>query len=413
MNTASRLQQGLLTCLLVTFLSLSGVESIAADALNYTAPHYRVTPQRAAKMNLDDYRRAGIERSAEHAVEVVPNTRIQRYVSARDGNDANQGSRSQPWKSLQHAAANIGPDTTVWVDASGEYQGRVKLRQSGEADGWIVFRALNPAQAPLLRGNQRDGALVHIDASYVAFSGFELAYHDRPGLDRDEIGIDIRPRNGDIKYIRVIGNHLHHIGPGQIEQERCDYNAHAIIARARKGHAIDELVIAGNRIHDIYAGRSEVLVVNGRVRRFRISSNFIYDVNNIAIDVIGYEHGNSDTASDGLVVDNIILDASNYWPYCTRGNCGYAPNDESSNGIYVDGGANLLIEYNIVGRTDHGIELQSENNELIRNVRVSNNYVFNSNYRNFTLGDHEGSSASHNLFENRHELQNEALQRCR
>ena len=118
-------------------------------------------------------------------------------------------------------------------------------------------------------------------------------------------------------------------------------------------------------------------MVNGLVEDFRVTNNYVHEVNNIAIDIIGYEKNDTETTSRGLVADNVVLDASNYWPSsgqdCSRGNCTYPPGDESSDGIYVDGGAGIDIEYNVVGRTDHGIELQSENGQLIRDVQVRHN----------------------------------------
>lgn len=84
----------------------------------------------------------------------------------------------------------------------------------------------------------------------------------------------------------------------------------------------------------------------------------------------------------------------------TAPNCTYPRGDQSNNGIYVDGGADTIIEHNVVGRTDLGIELQSENGELIRNVEVQFNVVFNSNYTNWVLGPNDGCSEhDHGLFD--------------
>jgi hypothetical protein len=154
-------------------------------------------------------------------------------------------------------------------------------------------------------------------------------------------------------------------------------------------------------------------VLNGNIDGFCVTANYIHDVNNIAIDIIGYEKNAGETTRHGVVADNVVLDASNYWPYCSRGNCTYPRADESSDGIYVDGAADMVIEHNVVGRADHGIELQSENGELIRNVEVRRNVVFNSNYRHFTLGPNEGSSEHDNLFFDDPALADARLESCK
>ena len=268
------------------------------------------------------------------------------------------------------------------------------------------------AGRPRIVGNPEETNVVDIGASYVVFAGFEITAHQRPSLEDDTIGIQIEPREGDITDVQVLGNVIHGVGPGVIDEASCYYNGHGIIAQS-EGARISRLVIDGNELYDLYVGHSEVLVVNGFVEAFRITNNYIHDVNNIAIDVIGYEKNSRETASNGLIADNVVLDSSNYWPYCTRGNCAYPAGDESSDGIYVDGGADLVIEYNIVGRADHGIELQSENGELIRNVEVRFNLVFNSNYKNFTLGDSEGSTEHDNQFVTRDDLADSSLESCK
>ncbi len=333
-----------------------------------------------------------------------------RFVSAKEGSDDNSGSETSPWKTLQHAADSVEPGTTVWVAPDGNY-GPVEISNGGSDGAYVIFRSQDPDKFPQILGNEDVDAVVLIAASYVVFEGFEVRKHQRASLDDDTIGISIES-DDDLEYIEVRNNLVHDIGPGVIDEATCYYNGHGIIAQS-DGTLISHLIIDGNELHDLYVGNSEVLVVNGNVADFCVTNNFVHDVNNIGIDIIGYEKNDNETTQRGLITDNVLLDVSNYWPYCSRGNCTYPEGDESSDGIYVDGGAELEIAYNIVGRSDHGIELQSENGELIRDVEVHHNFVFNSNYKNFTLGDSENSGEYDNLFVNDDALANDELEQCK
>ena len=372
----------------------------------------RFVPADARSLGNDGFFALGKGRTGLNGAGTSRTTTDIRYVSAANGNDVNDGSEAQPWASLQHAADTVSAGTTVLVDDSGPYSGGLELHRSGAQGAYVIFKNRDADAMPLITGDPASDAVVDIDASYIVFQGFVIADHDRGTLDGDAIGIQIEPRNGDISHIEIRNNIVHDIGPGQIEDGSCYYNGHGIIAQS-EGALISDLVIDGNELHDLYVGNSEVLVVNGDVSDFCVTRNFVHDVDNIAIDIIGYEKNSRETARRGGIADNVILDASNYWPYCTRGNCTYPRGDESSDGIYVDGGASLMIEYNVVGRTDHGIELQSENGQLIRDVEVQHNVVFNSNYRNFTLGPSYNSTEHDNEFFDDPALADPQLEGCK
>ena len=371
----------------------------------------RIDPGAAQGWSNDDFVTLGEARTGRNGRGTQRTASQERFVSAVHGDDGNDGSSTAPWRTLQHAADSVDPDTVVYVDDSGEYQGGLSITRGGDADGWVIFKPDGDVM-PRIVGAAGTTSVVEIDASWVVFEGFEVTDHEGQSLDDDAIGIAVEPQEGDIHDIEIRNNVVHAIGPGVVEEQTCYYNAHGIIVQS-EGHLVSNLVVDGNEIHDLYVGNSEVLVVNGNVRDFCVTNNYVHDVNNIAIDIIGYEKSATETTEDGVIADNVVLDASNYWPYCTRGNCTYPEGDESSDGIYVDGGARLLIEYNVVGRADHGIELQSENGELIREVEVAHNVVFNSNYKNFTLGDSEASFEHDNVFFDDPALADETLESCK
>jgi len=361
----------------------------------YAPPAVRIDPPAARTMSSADFAALGRARSHLRRAMELPSTSVDRYV-ASTGDDGADGSEANPWRTLQHAADAVEPGTTVHV-APGDYPGPLDISRGGADGAFVVFRNAGDV-APRITGGGDFDALVNISASYVVFAGFELTGHAR-GVsgDRDVIGIQVEPSGADVSHVWLLGNWVHDIGPGPVDDQSCYYNGHGIIAQA-EGERITNLIVDGNELSELYVGHSECLVINGNVDTFRVTNNYVHDVNNIGIDIIGYEKNRSETTQNGLIADNVVLDASNYWPYCTRGNCAYPAADESSDGIYVDGGASLVIEYNVVGRADHGIELQSENGELIRDVEVRFNVVFNSYYENFTLGAQEDSTEHDNVF---------------
>lgn len=362
----------------------------------YVAPTARLDPQTADQRSTEFFHKMGLDRSGLRGRGTSQQTPSTRYVSARDGRDDGDGTEGSPWRTLQQAADQVQPGTTVLVDDSAPYEGGLSIEHGGERGAWVIFKNRDADKAPKLVGGIDRDAVVDIRASFIVLQGFEISGHQR-AAGADTIGIQIEASDDHLSNIEIRNNVIHDIGPGVIDENACYYNGHGIIAQS-EGKRISDLIVDGNELHSLYVGHSECLVLNGYVEHFRVTNNFVHDVNNIAIDIIGYEKNDRETTKHGLIADNVVLDASNYWPYCSRGNCAYPVGDESSDGIYVDGGAELIIEYNVVGRADHGIELQSENGQLIRNVEVRHNAVFNSHYKNFTLGDHDGSSEHSNNF---------------
>ena len=137
-------------------------------------------------------------------------------------------------------------------------------------------------------------------------------------------------------------------------------------------------------LHHLKTGSSESLVVNGNVTNFRITHNVVHDNNNIGIDVIGFERTAPDPAvdqaRDGVVSGNLVYNIT------SRGNPAYR-NDESSDGIYVDGGTRILIEQNVIHDVDFGIELASEHKDRATSyVTARNNLIYHCHTAGVSIG---------------------------
>ena len=123
--------------------------------------------------------------------------------------------------------------------------------------------------------------------------------------------------------------------------------------------------IVDNQVDHLVLGASESVVVNGNVKRWRIAHNYIHDNNNIGIDAIGFEGTiggparwtNVNRASHGVIAKNVVTGI------VSRGNPSYWEDPNWCNcadGIYVDGGKNIVIRHNVVRTSDIGIEVASE-----------------------------------------------------
>ena len=309
------------------------------------------------------------------------------YVST-SGNDSNPGTQAAPWRTVQHAADTVRAGSIVNV-RGGVYEELVSIKASGNAtDGSITFRSYRGETAVLeaehFTPSGRSGVLTIDNKSYVRIEGFEIRNYRTAEHRLTPLGISIM---GAGSHIVLLKNNVHHI-----EQT---FNGRDAPGRGGNGFGIavygtdartpiSELVIDGNEVHHLKTGSSESLVVNGNVTNFRITHNVVHDNNNIGIDVIGFERTAPDPAvdqaRDGVVSGNLVYSIT------SRGNPAYG-NDESSDGIYVDGGTRILIEQNVIHDVDFGIELASEHKDHATSyITARNNLIYHCHTAGVSIG---------------------------
>lgn len=309
------------------------------------------------------------------------------YVSTT-GADSNPGTQTAPWRTVQHAADTVRAGGTVNV-RGGVYEELVSIKASGNAtDGYITFRSY-PGETAVLDAEHfapdgRSGVLTIHNKSSVRIEGFEIRNFRTAEHGLTPLGISVM---GAGSRLELLKNNVHHI-----EQ---NFNGRDAPGRGGNGFGIavygtdaktpiSELVIDGNEVHHLKTGSSESLVVNGNVTNFRITHNVVHDNNNIGIDIIGFERTAPDPAvdqaRDGVVSHNLVYNIT------SRGNPAYG-NDESSDGIYVDGGTRILIEQNVIHDVDFGIELASEHqNRATSYVTARNNLVYHCHTAGVSIG---------------------------
>jgi hypothetical protein len=309
------------------------------------------------------------------------------YVSTA-GSDSNPGTQTAPWRTVQHAADTARAGGTVNV-RGGVYEELVRINASGDAsDGYLTFRSYPGETATLDAGHftpaGRSGILTIHNQSYVRIEGLEIRNFRTAEHRLAPLGISV---TGAGSHIELLKNNVHHI-----EQ---DFDGRDAPGRGGNGFGIavygtdaktpiTDLIIDGNEVHHLKTGSSESLVVNGNVTNFRITHNVVHDNNNIGIDIIGFERTAPDPAvdqaRDGVVSGNLVYNIT------SRGNPAYR-NDESSDGIYVDGGTRILIEQNVIHNVDFGIELASEHqNRATSYITARNNLIYHCHTAGVSIG---------------------------
>jgi hypothetical protein len=273
------------------------------------------------------------------------------------------------------SAANAGD--TVYVKA-GTYLETVTFGKSGAAGAPIVLRNFG-TDAPIVDGNGTAGTVVAIsDKSNVQIIGFEVenASGGDPSIG---IGIDGAGNNILVKDCKV-----HDITSDT-------KNAHGIAAYGTSGASpIKNIMFDGNEVYNCKLGQSESVVLNGNVDSFQVINNTVHDNDNIGIDFIGFEGTASagDQARDGLCAANHVYNIS------SKSNPTYG-GDQSADGIYVDGGTNIVIERNIVDSCDCGIEIGCEHSGKTTNgIMVRNNFVSRSYQGDIMAGGYDASVGS-------------------
>ena len=309
------------------------------------------------------------------------------YVSTA-GDDSNPGTQNKPWRTVQHAADAARAGSTVNV-RGGVYEELVKINVSGSASaGYITLRSY-PGETAILDAAHftpadRQGILTIHNQSYIRIEGVEIRNFRTAEHRLAPLGIDV---SGAGSHIELLKNNVHHIEqtfPGR-DAPGSGGNGFGIAVYGTDATTpITDLIIDGNEVHHLKTGSSESLVVNGNVTNFRITHNVVHDNNNIGIDVIGFERTAHDPAvdqaRDGVVSGNLVYNIT------SKGNPAYG-NDESSDGIYVDGGTRILIEQNVIHDVDFGIELASEHKDRATSyITARNNLIYHCHTAGVSIG---------------------------
>ncbi len=160
--------------------------------------------------------------------------------------------------------------------------------------------------------------------------------------------------------------------------------------RTQPPASLNNITISGNQLDHLKTGCSESLSLDGNVDTFTVTNNLIHDNNNIGIDAIGFEgvspNPSYDQARNGTITLNTAYNIS------SNGNPSYPKNCWCSDGIYVDGGTNIVVERNLIHNVDLGIEMASEHSgRTVSYITARNNLIYFGNSAGVSIGGYSSA----------------------
>jgi hypothetical protein len=350
----------------------------------YTAP---VEPSAPAKVEIEAQSVAAPLATGAASVTPKPLTYTHPNFSvATTGSDTNDGSAAHPWRTIQHAM-NTAKGGAIVAVASGVYSEIVTIRHSGSAKGLTILTAA-PGAHPIIDGtglpipNGEYGLITLNNVSFVRVSGFEVRNYVSASAALDPIGIYIEGAGGNIQ---ILNNHIHDI---KTTGKTDNFDALGIAVYGTAAPAsLNRIVIDGNELDHLVTGFSESLALTGNVQYWQVTNNLIHDNDNIGIDVSGYEQVSPrvayDRARNGYVAGNTVYNISSLDNPAYQG-------QESADGIYIEGGADVVVERNLIHNTDLGIEAASEHaGRVSQAVTIRGNVVYASNQVGISIGGYD------------------------
>jgi hypothetical protein len=310
------------------------------------------------------------------------------YYVAPSGSDTNPGTLAAPFATLQHAAMVAVAGDTVLARQS-VYNALLTPPHSGNTTQGPITFASYPGELATIDGTGlkipggQNGLITLADRSYVIIEGFELRNYTSASRAQVPVGIYL---TGAGSGVQIVNNHIHLITTtAKTTPKQCGSNALGLAAYGSRAPAsINGLVISGNELDHLQTGCSESMSIDGNVDGYAVLSNRVHDNDNIGIDSIGFERVSPDPAYDqarnGEVRGNLVYNITSY------GNPDYGK-QYAADGIYVDGGTNIVIEQNVVHDTDLAVELASEHSgRLTSLVTARNNLIYDNNSNGFSIG---------------------------
>ena len=346
----------------------------------YTAP---AAVQSTTTVTVTAVSQADATKSASAQVTISPITGMAFYVSTT-GSDSNPGTLSSPWRTIQHAANSVQAGDTVYV-RGGVYNESVNISVSGSATAGPITVQTFPGERAIIDGTGLvpstsgiQGLINIVNQSYISIQGLEIRNYQTSSASATPAGIWV---SGSGSNIQLLNNLVHNI----VTTSEATGSAFGIAVYGTSAPAsLDSVTISGNQVYSLKTGTSESVNVDGNVTNFVITNNVVHDNDNIGIDVIGFEGVSPDPAYDyarnGTVAGNTVYNIS------AINNPGEG-NQYDANGIYVDGGSQVVIEGNLIHNVDIGIELASEHQGHVTSfVTARNNLVYWSNSVGITIG---------------------------
>ena len=134
----------------------------------------------------------------------------QYYLSSSTGNDNNNGSQTQPWKTLSKLSnTTLGPGDTVYFKKGDTFRGHYIVNGSGTEGNLITFTSYGSGNQPIISGSSHDDgggdyreAILVTNHDNMVFDGLEIQNHrtiSRSGVgDLVSFGIRIEVSDSNV-----------------------------------------------------------------------------------------------------------------------------------------------------------------------------------------------------------------------
>ncbi|GEM_PF-2406633 len=282
------------------------------------------------------------------------------YYVAKTGNDANPGSASQPWRTIQKAANTLVAGDTVFIRA-GTYAEQVLPANSGTAGNPIVYMSY-PGDVVTIDGNsvslQEWEGLFEIDSkSYITVSGLRVV---NVGPNGNNTGIQVENSN----HIIIKNNYTNNTASS------------GIIVWSSTNILVDNNEV----VHACSKGATSIneCISVGETSNFEISNNYVHDGNSYRGEGIVLKDGSSNGTVHGNTVHTV--------PFV---------------GIYIDAWDKYTHDFKIYNNVVHdvfqgdGISIGSEQGGLLKNIYVYNNVSYHNEFVGISI--HKCCISSHTL----------------
>ncbi len=269
------------------------------------------------------------------------------YYVATYGNDANPGTETQPWASIQKAAGTLIAGDSVFIK-SGTYPERVILQHSGAANNYIVF------------SNYQNDTVI-IDGSGISWGG------SWNGL------FDI----SDKSYIQVIGLQLNNTEYAGFWIENSE---HIIIRDCKTYNTFSSGAGVWNSAHIAIRNNEVELACNdGEQECITVANSHHCEIYGNTV----HHNGQGTNGGEGIDIKQGSHDVNVYKNVVNHLN--------NRLGIYADAWdlhtCNINISQNIIHHcSESGIAVASEAGGLIENVNIYNNIIYLNKYGGIELG---------------------------
>ena len=289
--------------------------------------------------------------------EVVRVDDVRTHFVAVDGNDHGPGTKYQPWATINRAAEQVKAGDTVIV-RGGRYvlPAQVRVRHSGQADGWISFvgapgekavldaQMVQRPQAALLN----NGAFQIERVSYIRVANLTVINsHDAGFTVRDSSNIDLinNTTNGTFSSGIAVWDTNH---------EGKTTNGIRVIGNTITKSTTWDL--AAPDVERLGAPPHEAISIGGAVN-FEVAYNHVYANDKEGIDI-------KETSKQGRVHHNLV-------------------HNQRWQGIYVDAWFGRINDIEIYSNVVHdcqgaGLVLSVENGESVESINLHHNLIFNN-----------------------------------